>query len=88
MYDCIYYLHIYVLSMHGNISWVGHLHFILHSLYVLQIGLASVCIQSTRFDLCLAALFSYFTAFSLGNHFHSPSTHTLLFGKKLLCFSR
>ena len=70
--------------MHGNIPWAGHLHFILHSLYVLQIGLASVCIQSTQFDLCLAVLFSPFTAFSLGNNFRLPytHTHTELFGKK------
>lgn len=87
MYDYIYYLHIYVLSMPGNIPWAGHLHFILHSLYVLQISLASVCIQPTWFDLCLAVLFSSFTAFSLGNHFHLPSIHTLLFGKKHLYFS-
>lgn len=72
--------------MHGNIPWAGHLHFILHSLYVLQISLASVCIQPTWFDLCLAVLFSSLLLFSLGNHFHLPSTRTLLFGEKTSLF--
>lgn len=66
---------------HGNIPWAGCLHFTLSwPLYILQISLASVCIPTTQFDLCFAALFSSFTAFSLGNHFHSPCTYTLLGG--------
>ena len=86
MYDYIYYLHIYVLSMHGNIPWAGHLHFILHSLYVLQISLASVCIQSTWFDLCLAVLFSSFNCFFIRESFSLAfHTHTALW-KKLSLF--
>lgn len=91
-YDCVYYLHIYVLPMHGNIPWAGYLPFILHSVCI--VNRFSPCLHSElQFDLCLAVLFSNFTAFSLGNNFHLLSTCPLLFGKKKkktktnLCFS-
>lgn len=76
-YDCIYYLHICVSSMHSNIPWAGHLHFILHSLYVLQIGLASVCIQSNTvwplFSCALQLFYCFFIreSFSFAFHMHT-----------------
>lgn len=76
MIACIIYTYMYYLCIVIFLGLVTCISYC--TLYVLQIGLASVSIQ----NYSLAVLFSSFTAFLLGSNFYLLPTCTLLSGEK------